>query len=163
MSDILFCTDNYIFSYRTAGILVRDGKVLLQKPAASNDYAFPGGHVAFGETNAETLIREFREEVGADIEVAELKWLEENFFQWGDKPCHQISFSYTVKLADETQIPVNGHFISKEYKKSDSNAIYFHWIPMDEVKNISVYPAKATELLFCLNEGLKHFIYREDK
>ena len=51
MSDILFKTDDYVFSYRVAGILIRNSKVLLQKPTNDNGYAFPGGHVEFGETN----------------------------------------------------------------------------------------------------------------
>ena len=34
---------------------------------------FPGGHVAFGETTAETIVREFKEEIGADIKVERLK------------------------------------------------------------------------------------------
>ncbi len=78
MSDILFHHDNYIFSYRVSGILVRNGKVLLQVPKNTGEYAFPGGHVALGETNAETLRREWREEVGADIEVGE-RWFETEF------------------------------------------------------------------------------------
>lgn len=161
MDDILFRTDNYIFSYRVAGILIHNGKVLLQKPNDSEYYAFPGGHVAFGETNAETLIREYKEEVGADIEVCGLKWVEENFFQWGAKPCHQICLSHLVKLNNPQQIPLDGNFIGKEHGEGDAQAIYFYWIPLDEVKNINVYPAKAAELLLCLNEGVKHFIYRE--
>ncbi|MCL2814242.1 MAG: NUDIX hydrolase [Oscillospiraceae bacterium] len=161
MSDILFRTKNYIFSYRTAGILVHGDRVLLQKPSNSGDYAFPGGHIAFGETTAETLIREFKEEMGADIEVTELKWVEENFFSWGDKPCHQISLSYLVRLKDTAQIPLDGRFISEEYRENDDNAIYFYWIPLDEVKNINVYPANAAELLLKLDDGVKHFVYRE--
>jgi len=162
MSDILFHKDNYIFSYRTAGILIRDGKVLLQKPTDTGNYAFPGGHVALGETNEETLIREFKEEVGVDIEVAELKWVEENIFQWGDKPCHQICLSYLVQLKDASQIPVDGRFISKEYSEDDKNAIYFYWMPLDEVKNITVYPADAAELLKSIDDGVKHIVYQEN-
>lgn len=161
MSDIIFRTDEFIFSYRVAGILVQNGKVLVQKPNDSDAYAFPGGHVSFGETNAETLIREFKEEVGVEIEVSELKWVEENFFQWGDKPCHQISLSHLVKLKGAAQIPLDGRFINKEYDEDDEKAIYFYWIPLDEVKNINVYPANAAELLGCLDEGVKHFICRE--
>jgi len=161
MSDILFHRDDYVFSYRVAGILVCNGKVLVQKPNDSNAYAFPGGHVSFGETNADTLIREFKEEVGADITVVELKWVEENFFQWGEKHCHQICLSHLVKLMDESQIPMDERFISKEYKENDAGAIYFYWIPLDEVKNINVYPTNAAELLLCLDEGMKHFVCRE--
>jgi ADP-ribose pyrophosphatase YjhB (NUDIX family) len=75
MSDILFHGDGRIFSCRAAGILIRGDKILLQKPL-NDAHAFPGGHVSFGETGAETIIREFREESGADIEVEGLKWIE---------------------------------------------------------------------------------------
>lgn len=73
MKDILFKTDDFVFSYRVAGICIRDGKVLLQKPSDDDGYAFPGGHAALGETNEQTLIREFKEETGADIKVGGLR------------------------------------------------------------------------------------------
>lgn len=161
MSDILFKTEDYIFSYRVSGILVYGGYVLLQAPKNTGEYAFIGGHVALGETNAETLMREWREEVGADIVVGELKWVEENFFPWGDKPCHQICLSYLVHLKDARQIPLDGSFVSKEYREDDKNAIFFHWVPISDVKNRPVYPTKAAELLPLLDEDVKHFVYME--
>ena len=100
MSDILFKTDDYVFSYRAAGICIQNNRILLQKPTNDNGFAFPGGHAAFGETNEETLIREFKEEIGADISVGELKWVGEIFFPWGEKPCHQICLYYTVVIED---------------------------------------------------------------
>ena len=57
MSDILFKTDDYIFSYRVGGLLIHKGKVLMQKLVGEDGYAFIGGHVAFGETTAETIVR----------------------------------------------------------------------------------------------------------
>jgi len=71
--DILFRTDEHVFSYRVAGICMQNGKVLLQKPTNDTAYAFPGGHAEFGETNAKTLVREFQEEIGVDISVSDLK------------------------------------------------------------------------------------------
>ncbi|WP_052098183.1 NUDIX hydrolase [Paenibacillus stellifer] len=96
MADILFKTDEHVFSYRVAGILIRNGSVLLQKPVHDPGYVVPGGHVGFGETNEETLIREFREELAADITVNGLRWVGEIFFPWGGKPCHQICLYYEV-------------------------------------------------------------------
>lgn len=61
--DILFKTNEFIFSYRVAGILIKDQKILLQKPKNDDGYSIPGGHVSFGEITSETLIREFREEL----------------------------------------------------------------------------------------------------
>jgi hypothetical protein len=60
-----------------------------------------------------------------------------------------------------TQIPLDGSFIGKEHNTNDDSAIYFYWIPISEVKNINVYPVNSAELLLCLDEGVKHFIYRE--
>ena len=74
--DLLFKMEEGVFSYRVAGICVREDRVLLQTTTGEDrSFAFPGGYVAFGETNAQTLMREFKEEIGADISVGELKWV----------------------------------------------------------------------------------------
>ncbi|GHU23729.1 NUDIX hydrolase [Spirochaetia bacterium] len=161
MDDILFHTNNYIFSYRVAGILVCDDKVLLQKPENDEGFAFPGGHVAFGETNAETLRREFKEEIGADISVGELKWVAEIFFPWNKKPCHQICLYYLVYLNDDNKIQSFEKFIGKEQIEDRNFDIEFHWIPIDKIDEISIYPKDAALLLRHLDENVKHFIYRE--
>ena len=154
MADILFKTEDWAFSYRVAGICVQDGKVLLQKPTNDSGYAFPGGHVAFGETNAETLVREFKEEIGADISVGELKWVAEVFFPWGSKPCQQICPYYLVTIEND-DIPKDGVFRAKE------NHLEFHWVPIEKAGELTVYPTNARELLGKLNEGVQHFVYRE--
>ena len=158
MRDISYSTDDYIFSYRAAGILIHDGKVLLQKPGNGDGYAFPGGQVAFGETNSETLIREFGEEIGVDIDVVELKWVQENLVPWANKPAHQICLYHLVRLKDTESIPKRGRFASKEYHENIDDILYFYWIPIDEVKNITVYPSNAHELLHCIDDGVKHFV-----
>ena len=48
MADILFKTDDYVFSYRVGGLLIHNGKVLMHKLVGEDGYAFIGGHVAFG-------------------------------------------------------------------------------------------------------------------
>ena len=157
--DILFRTDEYVFSYRVAGICIRNGKVLLQKPTNDTAFAFPGGHVTFGETNAQTLVREFKEEIGADISVGDLKWVGEVFFPWGNKPCHQICLYYIVEITSE--IPMEDVFIGKEQVEGRRFNLEFHWVPMTELKNIEVYPTNVVELMNQTDSGVKHFIYRE--
>ena len=145
MTDILFKTDDWVFSYRVAGICVQNGKVLLQTTTGDDrSFSFPGGHVELGETNAETLIREFKEEIGADIAVKELKWVAEVFFPWGKKPCHQICLYYMVDLQN-SEIPTDGTFLGKE-----------------QAENVELYPTNARELLSKLGEGVQHFVYHEN-
>ena len=155
--------DEFMFSYRVAGILIHDGKVLLQKPKSTGDYAFPGGHVIFGETTPETLVRRWREETGMDIEVGELKWVEENLFMWGNKPCQQISLSYIVKPKGETALLLADGLTALTYSEDDENAVCFYWIPLGEVKNITVYPVQAAELLRRLDEPLQRIVYWEEE
>ena len=161
MADILFKTDNWVFSYRVAGICVQDGRVLLQTTTGEDrSFAFPGGHVEFGETNAETLIREFREEIGADITVGDLKWVAEIFFPWGDMPCHQICLYYMVEVTSDN-IPLEGMFLGKEKLEGRNFDLEFHWVPLSELGNIEVYPTNVVELMNQIDQGVQHFIYRE--
>lgn len=161
MADILFKTPEWVFSYRVAGICVHNGRVLLQTTTGEDrSFAFPGGHVAFGETHAETLKREFREEIGAEISVGELKWVAEVFFPWGEKPCQQICLYYLVTLEDP-MIPMEGMFLGKERLEGRNFELEFHWVPVEEAGQLEVYPVNARELLRKLDGGVRHFVYRE--
>ena len=160
--DILFKTDDFIFSYRVAGLLIKNNKILLQRPISDTGYAIPGGHVSFGETNEETLIREFREEIGVDIKVENLKWVGEIFFPWGDKPCHQITLFYKVTLTEDTQIPLHEEFYGIEKIDNTSFKLEFSWVDVKDVLNVELYPTDAKELLLNDTKEIKHFIYREE-
>jgi len=160
--DILFKNDDFVFSYRVAGILIKNNKGLLQRPLSDTGYSIPGGHVSFGETNEETLIREFREEIGVDIKVNGLKWVGEIFFPWGDKPCHQINLFYKIALNDDTQIPLHGDFYGIEKMDNTSFKLEFSWVDLKDILNIELYPTNAKELLLNNEKEIKHFIYREE-
>ena len=80
--DILFKTDDFIFSYRVGGLLIKNDKILLQKPE-NDDFAIVGGHVSSLETTAETLKREFEEELHAKIEIDSILDVGEIFFHCG--------------------------------------------------------------------------------
>lgn len=160
-SDLLFKTDNFVFSFRLAGILVMEGKVLLQRTLDDPGYAFPGGHAAFSETNAETLIREFKEEIAADIVVGDLKWVAEIFFPWQGKPCHQICLFYCIDLLVPDQIPLEGSFIAKESFDGKTFDLEFSWISINEIDSILLYPPVAKKLLLELDGDVQHFVYKE--
>jgi ADP-ribose pyrophosphatase YjhB (NUDIX family) len=161
MQEIILKTDTFVFSYRVAGILIRDDKILLQKPVDDDGYALPGGHVSFGEISEEALIREFREEIGADIKVERLILVGENFFPWGEKPCQQICLYYLVSLCDPTQIPLEGAFRAYDKIFNERIDIEFSWLSLSQINRIKLYPLNIVEHLLSLPDHIKHFIYRE--
>lgn len=160
MPDISFKTDTHSFSYRAAAICMENGAVLLQKADNDPGYAFPGGQVAFGETNAETLLREFREELGAEIEVGELAWVGELFYPSGARQCQQICLFYRVTLLD-SHTPRSGTFPSLENTPARKNPVFFQWIPLEALPTLTVYPSDAPHFLANPTENVRHFLYRE--
>lgn len=171
--DILFRTDDFIFSYRVGGILIRNDKILLQRPK-NDDYAIIGGHVACLETTADTLRREFEEEIHAHIEVGDLLAIGEIFFPWGHRPCHQISLYYEVRLTDN-QIPLTGTFHGYDELDNERIDLDFCWVPLKELrKGLTMYPTELIPHILEWNQrtsrsadcslpgnGVVHFISRQ--
>jgi ADP-ribose pyrophosphatase YjhB (NUDIX family) len=60
-----------------------------------------GGTVEFGETGAETVRRELREELGAEADVGDLVATIENLFTYEGQAAHEICLVYEVTLRDE--------------------------------------------------------------
>ena len=138
--DILFKTEDFVFSFRVGGVLRRGDTVLLQCPRGTRDYAIIGGHICAMETASETLVREFREELHAEVEVGDLLCVAENFFPWGSKPCHQICFYYEVQLKDHS-IPLEGTFQGYDDLDNQRYDLDFCWIPVKAIEEgVTVYP-----------------------
>jgi ADP-ribose pyrophosphatase YjhB (NUDIX family) len=110
--DILFTNECGVFSLRIAEVLIREGKLLLQRTMDDPGYAYPGGHVTFGETSEQTLVREFKEEVGYDIRPIRLIWVGEIFFPWGERNCHQICLYYLCELLDPSKVVTGEPFVA---------------------------------------------------
>jgi len=159
--DILFRTRAGIFSYRVAGVLICNGKVLLQRPVGETAYAFPGGHANFGENSEAVIQREFKEEIGADITPIRLLWISENFFPWDGQVCHQIGLYYLVDLVDEKQIPLEGCFNGPDSLDGKSVELEFSWVEISALKSVELYPIHAKDKLAVLSDGIEHFVDRE--
>lgn len=63
---ITFDRGNLRFSYRVAGVAIRDGKVLVQESLDGGFYFLPGGRAELQESAGETLRREMQEELHID-------------------------------------------------------------------------------------------------
>jgi ADP-ribose pyrophosphatase YjhB (NUDIX family) len=159
--DIHLRTTQGIFSYRVAGILIRDGKVLLQRTTTEPDYAVPGGHVNFGEASEQALIREFKEEIGADILPVRLLWIAEIFFPVKEGDCHQICLFYLIELCDETQISLEDPFYAYDALERDPTKLEFSWIKLTDLEQIVLSPSTIREKLINLSEHTEHFVFKE--
>lgn len=156
--DWLFIEKNKIHSFRSAGVLINEGKILIQRSIDDSAFALPGGHVAWGETSAEALIREYKEELGVDITVDRLIWVEEVFWKWGERDTHTICHYHLIRLNNRNQIPNEGIFKSLE---TDESRLIFKWVNINELQYHSVYPTFLKEKVNDLSGGIEHFIGRD--
>jgi len=132
------------FSLRTQGLLMRDGCVLLQSDTrekyADGGYATPGGQVRFGETAAQALARRFKQETGYEITVGNLAWTEENFYTWEGKAIQQVALMFHLHVCE--LLPEKDFFGAQ-----DAPHLRFHWVPLEQLDSMTVYPENLRELL----------------
>lgn len=159
-NDILFKEDNFIFSYRVAGLLIQNNKILLQKPK-DDDYALIGGHVSRFEVSEDTLKREFMEEIHAEIAVDSLFAVGETFWRWGKTPCHQIGLYYKVHLIGN-DIPIEGSFWGHEGFDDQRMDMEYCWVPLDELRNgVKMYPMELIPHILSNKNGIVHFVSKQ--
>lgn len=160
--DILYKDSDFIFSYRVGGILINNGKILLQKPK-NEGYSIIGGHVSRLETTAQTLEREFAEELHAPIKADELIAVGEVFFSWGNRPCHQISLYYKVHLTDEVAIPTDGSFLGFDDLDNERIDLEFCWIPLEKLPELEIYPKELIPHIMSDSGEVLHFVSNQIK
>jgi len=154
LKDWYFSDDNGVCDFRAAGVLIRNDKIFLQH--VGNEYAVPGGHVSFGETSEEALIREFKEETGADIRCGRLIWVEEVFWKWGSKKTHGIAFYYLISLVNDKDLP--DIYVEES---NDSKGVMMRWVPIDDIKNLTVYPQYIKDKISCISDNIEHFVRKD--
>ena len=147
--DWIFKDEGSICHFRVAAVLIRNNKLFVQQH--NDEYALPGGHVSFGETSEETLIREFKEETGVEITIERLIWVEENFWVWGGKKAHNISFYYLISMKNETDI-------SDEFIMDDNDDVKMKWVPFNELSDITIYPHFVKDKIMNISPGIEHFV-----
>lgn len=100
-----------------AFILV-DDKVLLCKQVGRDYCFFPGGHVEFGESAKEALMREIKEETGALIQNFNFIGTVEHNWEANNQKHHEINlvFSGRIKKADFQSREDHIEFVLKDLK-----------------------------------------------
>ena len=84
------------------GVCVQDGKILLCKAKGGATTYLPGGHIEFGETGRQALVREVKEEMGVDAETGAFLGVVENAFLQHGKPHAEVNLVYELKVPPAT-------------------------------------------------------------
>lgn len=150
--DWLFRSEEGTCNFRCAGVIIRNGKVLLQRDGT--EYALVGGHVQLGETGEEAVVREFQEELGVDIECKRMLWTEECFWEWRGKLTHTLSFYYLAEFCKDSDFPDDGCY----HTQKENPRIEIGWIPINELNGLTVYPEFLKDQIMECKSG--HFITR---
>ncbi len=135
-----------IFGYRVAGVLVKDGKILLFTDELVDFWVIPGGGVKLFESSEEAIIREFQEEIGVTIAVDRLLWVVENSFAFENQKIHGIELTFLVKSLDSEEKLAQEEFLGYEkdlgvtegmYKNIDNLKMTFRWFHPSELDSNS--------------------------
>ncbi|EJQ46789.1 hypothetical protein IEQ_03978 [Bacillus cereus BAG6X1-2] len=109
------------------GIVIHQERLLVQEYRTGNEtyYRPLGGSIELGEKSADTVIREFKEELHAEIEVTNYLGCLENIFHLGEELGHEIIQLYFLRLLDTSLYEMEILNIQDE-----QTASYAKWIPI---------------------------------
>ena len=104
-----------------------------------------GGGIDFGETGAETVVRELREEIGAELRDPRYLGTLENLFTYEGRRGHEIIMLYEATLAD----PAFYDQDTMESHEDDGTAFTAVWKPLADFGpgRPPLYPDGLLELL----------------
>lgn len=111
------------------GVAVVDGKLLLCRAKGASTTYLPGGHIEFGETGREALVREIREELSTEATTGRFLGVVENAFQQHGKPHAEINLVYELRFENPPVAPT-----------SAEDWISFEWCPLSDIDSANLLP-----------------------
>jgi 8-oxo-dGTP pyrophosphatase MutT (NUDIX family) len=104
-----------------------------------------GGAIEFGENSAQTVCREIKEEIGAEMRSPRFMGVLENIFTYNGESGHEIVFIYDGELANSDLYSVN----PIPGMEDNGMKIRACWMPLDafRTKNETLYPTGLLELI----------------
>lgn len=114
------------------GVLLRAGRLLVCMPAKGGRCYLPGGHVEFGETARQALVREIAEEMGREAAAGEFLAVSENAFTQNGCPHCEINLIFRLDIPglDPDSDPA-----------AAEDWIRFRWVPLNGLAEANLLPA----------------------
>ena len=132
------------WSFHSAGVLIRDGKILLGRKTGGEEYALPGGNIELGESTRESLVREYSRKTGASVSCGRFLWIEESV------ECEEessLNFYYMVELSDD----------ASERSFAQDTDTFYDWLPIEKIGSVKTYPEFLGNEITKLEKYPKHF------
>lgn len=153
---ISFHIDSYRFHYRAAAIALEHGHLLLRKLEDDTFWTLPGGRVEAGEEAAQTIVREFQEELNTLVTCNELLGVGENFFEYEGAQHHEIGMYFSVSLPKDSAIR---NTAKNHVGFEGRHRLEFKWFPLPKLRDIEFRPAALRDSLVH-GKVPKHFVQR---
>ncbi len=112
--------------------VVHEGRLLLIQRTDNGLWALPGGAQDFGESIAETAVRETIEETGVTVEVTDVVGIYTN-------PAHVIEYS-DGEVRQQFSICFRAEYVSGEPTTSEESSDV-RWVSRDKLESLDVHPS----------------------
>ncbi|MFK3960176.1 NUDIX hydrolase [Guptibacillus hwajinpoensis] len=133
---------------KALGLVFREDKILVEAFHGKHSnglggyYRPLGGNIELGEPSNETVVREFKEELGIDIKVEKYITCLENRFQIDQEWSHELIQLYTVSFIDEA------HYMQERFSFIEEDAVA-EWLAVEDILN---------DIEYCYPKGLDHVL-----
>lgn len=124
------------FHHLARGIFVKEGRVLIAHAIGHNNTFLPGGHIEFGESAKDALIREIKEEIGVNCVLGKFLGIVEH--KWERQGVLHCELNQLFEV-DSDEIDVDRN------PKSMESHIEFYWCNPNELDhhNLQPYPLRS--------------------
>lgn len=124
--------------------VVRDdlGRVLMIHKTDNDRWALPGGGHDPGESIAQTVIREVKEETGYDVEVVTITGIYTN-------PNHVMAYD-DGEVRQQFSIAFLAKLVGGERRTSDESD-KVEWLTLEQVKELNLHPSMQLRLTHALS------------
>lgn len=120
-----------------------EGRLLLIHKTDNNLWALPGGGHEIGESIADTVVREVKEETGYDVEVERVTGLYTN-------PAHVMAYD-DGEVRQQFSIAFRARLLGGETKtSSESRAV--EWITPEQLQQMDLHPSMRLRIQHALED-----------
>ena len=141
--DLTIDIENYRLNIRATGIIIHNNKLLVHKDRNLNHYALLGGRIAIGESSKDTIIREFKEETGKEVEVIGYVGTVENFFEADSYKYHEIMFIYQLEFVNEEDKKIEDTIKNIE----GNDYLQYEWLDLEKLEKEPLKPEEIKQVI----------------